>query len=234
MTRRLEWPLRLAAVLLAPSIAGCAENAWAQSRRAAADGGRAAADAHVERGNARDAGPRGSMFGDTIGDSFGAGGLGPTGAGRGGGSSSIGLGSIGSMGRGAGTGTGQGFGVGAGRMSDSRAPRLTVRVETSASREPGLPRDVVQRVVLRNRAMLTYCVESNGGLPDGGALDVSVRFVIDRSGNVSTEGLTVGGVTGPVAACLSHRYALMLFTTPADGAPVPTTQTLTFQMQPTE
>src|SRR6185295_3352252 len=58
----------------------------------------------------------GNMWGDEIGDAFGAGGLGLSGVGEGGGrGEGIGLGSIGTLGHGAGTGTGQGFGSGHGR-----------------------------------------------------------------------------------------------------------------------
>ncbi|HMY19737.1 MAG TPA: FHA domain-containing protein, partial [Polyangium sp.] len=64
---------------------------------------------------------RGNMWGDNIGDSFGAGGLGLSGIGEGGGGrgEGIGLGNIGTIGHGAGTGTGQGFGSGHGRLSGS-------------------------------------------------------------------------------------------------------------------
>ena len=61
---------------------------------------------------------RGNMLGDTIGDSFGAGGLGLSGVGEGGGGrgEGIGLGNFGGLGHGAGTGTGQGIGNGHGRL----------------------------------------------------------------------------------------------------------------------
>ncbi len=61
---------------------------------------------------------RGNMWGDAIGDAFGAGGLGLSGVGEGGGGrgEGIGLGNIGTLGHGAGTGTGQGFGCGHGRL----------------------------------------------------------------------------------------------------------------------
>ncbi|HVK68154.1 MAG TPA: VIT domain-containing protein [Polyangium sp.] len=60
----------------------------------------------------------GNQWGSTIGDGFGAGGLGLSGVAEGGGGrgEGIGLGSIGTIGHGAGTGTGQGFGSGQGRL----------------------------------------------------------------------------------------------------------------------
>ena len=64
---------------------------------------------------------RGNMWGNDIGESFGAGGLGLSGIGEGGGGrgEGIGLGGIGTLGHGAGTGTGQGFGSGHGRLGGS-------------------------------------------------------------------------------------------------------------------
>ncbi len=68
---------------------------------------------------------RGNIWGDEIGESFGAGGLGLSGVGEGGGGvgEGIGLGSIGVIGHGAGSGVGSGFGSGHGRLGGS-APRL--------------------------------------------------------------------------------------------------------------
>lgn len=137
------------------------------------------------------------------------------------------------MGHGAGVGTGEGVGSGAGRMSSTSTPRLSVRIETTSVREAGLPREVVQRLVQRNRGMLTYCLDSHGGLPDGGTLDVSVRFVITGSGSVSPTDVTVTGGSTDVSSCLAQRFGTMLFPTPADRAPVPATQTLTFAQGPT-
>jgi len=65
---------------------------------------------------------RGNLWGDGVGDAFGAGGLGMSGVGEGGGGrgeGGIGLGAIGTIGHGAGTGTGQGFGSGHGRLGGS-------------------------------------------------------------------------------------------------------------------
>src|SRR5258708_21930603 len=69
---------------------------------------------------------RGNMFGDTIGDSFGAGGLGLSGVGEGGGGrgEGIGLGNFGGPGHGAGPGTRQGIRNERGRPG-VRHPRTT-------------------------------------------------------------------------------------------------------------
>jgi tetratricopeptide (TPR) repeat protein len=66
---------------------------------------------------------RGNMWGQDVGDSFGAGGLGLSGAGEGGGghAEGIGIGGLSTVGHGAGTGTGQGFGSGHGRLGGAHA-----------------------------------------------------------------------------------------------------------------
>ncbi|MBK6695821.1 MAG: Ig-like domain-containing protein [Myxococcales bacterium] len=76
----------------------------------------------------------GNLWGDAIGDAFGAGGLGLSGVGEGGGGrgEGIGLGAIGTIGHGAGTGSGQGFGQGHGRLGGA-APAASARA--SALRE---------------------------------------------------------------------------------------------------
>ncbi|MBK8253435.1 MAG: hypothetical protein IPK82_12310 [Polyangiaceae bacterium] len=84
---------------------------------------------------------RGNMWGDEIGDSFGAGGLGLTGIGEGGSGrgEGIGLGSIGTIGHGAGTSSGAA--VGAGPEPASTAPRIE-----SGRQTPGQPQTERRRV----------------------------------------------------------------------------------------
>src|SRR5882724_5462883 len=83
---------------------------------------------------------RGNMWGDEIGDAFGAGGLGLSGIGEGGGGrgEGIGLGNIGTLGHGAGVGTGQGFGAGHGRLGGShqtKAPKVRMGATTVSGRD---------------------------------------------------------------------------------------------------
>ena len=61
---------------------------------------------------------KGSMWGDSIGNGYGASGIGEGGGGRG--APAIGLGQMGTIGHGAGVGTGQGYGSGHGRAGVSR------------------------------------------------------------------------------------------------------------------
>jgi hypothetical protein len=131
---------------------------------------------------------RGNMFGDTIGDSFGAGGLGLSSVGEGGGGSGegIGLQNFGTLGHGAGTGPGQGIGHGTGGVNRGH------KVGAPGIREPGpaqvngrLRPEVIQRIVRQNFGRFRLCYEN--GLRESPNLQgrVSVKFVIDRSGAVS-------------------------------------------------
>jgi hypothetical protein len=163
---------------------------------------------------------RGNMWGDSIGDSFGAGGLGLSGIGEGGGGrgEGIGLGSIGTIGHGAGTGTGQGFGSGHGRLGGShstRAPQVRMGATTVNGR---LPPEVIQRIVRQNYGRFRLCYEN--GLRNNPNLQgrVSVRFVIGRDGAVSN--VSNGGSDMPdasVVQCVIRAYYGLSFPQPEGG-----------------
>jgi hypothetical protein len=163
---------------------------------------------------------RGNMWGDSIGDSFGAGGLGLSGIGEGGGGrgEGIGLGSIGTIGHGAGTGTGQGFGSGHGRLGGShstRAPQVRMGATTVNGR---LPPEVIQRIVRQNYGRFRLCYEN--GLRNNPNLQgrVQVRFVIGRDGAVSN--VSNGGSDLPdagVVQCVVRAYYGLSFPQPEGG-----------------
>jgi hypothetical protein len=163
---------------------------------------------------------RGNMWGDSIGDAFGAGGLGLSGIGEGGGGrgEGIGLGSIGTLGHGAGTGTGQGFGSGHGRLGGShstRAPQVRMGATTVNGR---LPPEVIQRIVRQNYGRFRLCYEN--GLRNNPNLQgrVAVRFVIGRDGAVSN--VSNGGSDLPdagVVQCVIRAYYGLSFPQPEGG-----------------
>ncbi len=131
---------------------------------------------------------RGNMWGDAIGDAFGAGGLGLSGVGEGGGGrgGGIGLGNIGTLGHGSGTGTGQGFGNGHGRLGGAHQAKAPTLRQGSTTVNGRLPPEVIQRIVRQNFGRFRLCYDN--GLRTNPNLQgrVSVKFVIDRSGAVST------------------------------------------------
>ncbi len=162
----------------------------------------------------------GNMFGDEIGDAYGAGGLGLSGIGEGGGGrgEGIGLGSIGTLGHGAGTGTGQGFGSGHGRLGGdhvAKAPKVRMGQTTVSGR---LPPEVIQRIVRQNYGRFRLCYEQ--GLARNPNLEgrVQVRFVIGRDGSVSNVGN--GGSDIPdsaVVQCVIRNYYGLSFPQPEGG-----------------
>jgi hypothetical protein len=162
----------------------------------------------------------GNMFGDEIGDAYGAGGLGLSGIGEGGGGrgEGIGLGSIGTLGHGAGTGTGQGFGSGHGRLGGShstKAPQVRMGATTVSGR---LPPEVIQRIVRQNYGRFRLCYEQ--GLARNPNLEgrAQVRFVIGRDGSVSN--VSNGGSDIPdsaVVQCVIRSYYGLSFPQPEGG-----------------
>jgi hypothetical protein len=163
---------------------------------------------------------RGNMWGNDIGEAFGAGGLGLSGIGEGGGGrgEGIGLGSIGTIGHGAGTGTGQGFGSGHGRLGGSHRTKPP-QVRMGATQVSGrLPPEVIQRIVRQNFGRFRLCYEN--GLRNNPNLTgrVSVRFVIGRDGAVSQ--VANGGSDMPdggVVGCVVRAFYGLSFPQPEGG-----------------
>lgn len=163
---------------------------------------------------------RGNMWGDAIGDAFGAGGLGLTGVGEGGGGrgEGIGLGNIGGLGHGAGTGTGQGFGSGHGRLGGAHKAKAPSLRQGATQVNGRLPPEVIQRIVRQNFGRFRLCYEN--GLRNNPSLSgrVAVKFVIDRSGAVSTA--QDGGSELPdqgVISCVVRGFGNLSFPQPEGG-----------------
>jgi hypothetical protein len=156
---------------------------------------------------------RGAMWGDTIGEVFGTGGLGLSGAGEGGGErgEAIGLGSFGRLGHG--IGTGQGQSIGPGHMVGTPGIR-----EGGTSVHGRLPPEAIQRIVRQNFGRFRLCYEN--GLRANPSLEgrVTVRFLIDRGGAVAT--MTDGGSSLPDAvavACVVRAFGDLSFPQPEGG-----------------
>jgi hypothetical protein len=164
---------------------------------------------------------RGNMWGDSIMDAYGSGGLGLTGIGEGGGGrgEGIGLGSIGTIGHGAGLGDGQGFGNGHGHLAGGRkakAPRVSFVGATTVNGR--IPPEVIQRIVRQNYGRFRLCYE--GGLRNNPGLTgrVSVRFVIGRDGAVSQVGNAGSDLPSPdVVQCVSNSFYGLSFPQPEGG-----------------
>jgi hypothetical protein len=155
-----------------------------------------------------------SMFGEAIGDAFGAGGLGLSGVGQSGGvGEGIGLGSLGTLGHGAGTGVGQGIG---GSRPTSRTPSLRMGAVQVTGR---LPPEVIQRIVRQNFGRFRLCYEQ--GLRTNPALAgrVTTHFVIDRTGAVVSASDAGSDLPSPsVVSCVERSFSNLSFPQPEGGS----------------
>lgn len=163
---------------------------------------------------------RGNMWGDSIGDAFGAGGLGLSGVGEGGGGrgEGIGLGNIGTIGHGAGTGTGQGFGNGHGRIGGAHKTKAPSLRQGQTQVNGRLPPEVIQRIVRQNFGRFRLCYENGLRTNPSLAGRVQVKFVIDRSGSVSAS--QDGGSDMPdqgVVQCVVRGFSNLSFPQPEGG-----------------
>lgn len=169
-------------------------------------------------------GVRGNMWGDEIGDAYGAGGLGLSGIGEmgGGRGEGIGLGSVGSLGHGAGTSSGaQGFGRGGGGSGEGRgtlSTRNDPKVAVSARVVSGtLPPEVVTRILRSRISRLLDCYKT--ALKTEPTLDgvVALEFTIDATG--ATTNVTNPGAANAAGACMSREVGTLSYPQP-EGGPV--------------
>lgn len=165
---------------------------------------------------------RGNMWGDEIGESFGAGGLGLAGIGEGGGGTSegIGLGSVGTIGHGAGTGTGQGFGSGHGRLGRSHRaspPRVKMGSTTVSGT---LPPEVIQRIVRSHFGRFRVCYQSALKSKPNLKGRVNVRFTIGATGTVSNVEGSGNIPDQGVIACVTRAFYALSFPQPEGGGTV--------------
>ena len=163
----------------------------------------------------------GKMFGDTIGDAAGTGGLGPSGTGQGGGGNadSIGLNDIGiGFEHGHGPGPDQGIGDSMGHSQRGHVVRSPRIVEAAVEVNGRIPREVIQRVVHENFGRFRFCYEN--GLRANPALQgrVVVKFTIDRTGAVA---MTADGgselADAKVVQCVVRGFGNLSFPAPGGG-----------------
>jgi hypothetical protein len=143
-----------------------------------------------------------SIFGDAIGESFGVGGLGLTGSGVTG-NGTIGLGNIG--------GIGQRFGG----ASSKPAPNLRQGTTEVSGR---LPPEVIQRIVRQNFGRFRLCYENGLKTKPGIAGKVTVRFVIDGKGEVTSVSDAGSDLPSPsTVSCVVRAFSNLSFPQPESG-----------------
>ncbi|MEP7126509.1 MAG: AgmX/PglI C-terminal domain-containing protein [Byssovorax sp.] len=165
----------------------------------------------------------GNMWGQSIDEAGGAGGLGLSGIGDGGGGqwNGIGLGRVGTVGNGNGLGDGQDFGNGHshGQLQGThiaKAPGL-VRVGTPIT-SGRLPPEIIQRTVRQNFGRFKFCYEAGLRNNPNLAGRVAVRFIINHDGSVSSA--QNGGSDLPdagVVSCVTRAFFGLSFPQPENG-----------------
>ncbi len=164
----------------------------------------------------------GEMFGESIGESGGAGGLTMHGLERGGGGygEQIGMGRIGTCGTNCGTGPGDsGFGrsVGGTRGGHhTKVPSIRPNGQTIVSGH--IPAEVIQRIVRQNYGRFRQCYEM--GLRTNPNLTgrVSARFVIGRDGAVTNASNGGGDLPdSAVTSCVISAFYGLSFPAPDGG-----------------
>jgi len=166
----------------------------------------------------------GSLFGSTIGDATGTGGLGLWGNDQGGGGTAniIGLGGLNGLGNYGTCPPGakcDGIGNRVGLLPGNHAPTAPrIRMPQTMSTNGKLDPIVIQRIIQQNSGRFRQCYEM--GLRGNPSLEghVGVKFIIDRSGAVSTAvdaGSTIADRS--VSACVVRSFTSLSFPAPADG-----------------
>jgi hypothetical protein len=163
-------------------------------------------------------GATGNMFGNTVGDSFGFGGLGVRGTGTGGGGAgeTVGIGGIGTKGRGGGLG-GYGQGVGGlGRKGD-RDIAITAGTATVIG---SIDKELIRAVIKEHAAQIRFCYEEQLAVNPKLAGKVLIKWTIDADGNASNASIDGGGTTlvdDKVHQCMMARIVSWQFPKPKGG-----------------
>jgi hypothetical protein len=165
----------------------------------------------------------GHLFGGSIDDALGTGGLGVHGPGEGGGGPSdvIGLGDmseLGHTGRCGGPGPCDGIGVGYSKPGGGHVPRFKAPRYGTPETNGHLPAEVIQRIVRANDGRYRFCYQN--GLRQNPTLQgrVTVKFLIDRHGAVAFA--ADGGSDIPdeaVRRCVVSSFTNLSFPEPDSG-----------------
>lgn len=163
----------------------------------------------------------GNMWGLTLDDAFGGGGLGLTGPGEGGGGTCdcIGMGQIGhGLGHGLGDGPG-GMGRGHGVLPSTHVPKpMSMREGKLVSAGGQIPAEVIQRIVRQNFGRFRLCYENGLRANPSIAGRVAVNFVIDRHGAVSLAADAGSDLPDQgVISCVVRGFQTLSFPEPSGG-----------------
>jgi len=160
----------------------------------------------------------GNMFGATVGDAFGFGGLGLKGEGQGGGGSgqTIGIGAVGTKGRGGGMG-GYGSGVGGlGKKGEGQIGIATAEAKVLGAIDP----ELIRRVIREHASQVRYCYEQQLALDPKLEGKVAIRWQIEADGRATSPQVEVAETTlrsVEVQRCIMSRIVTWPFPKPRGG-----------------
>lgn len=160
----------------------------------------------------------GNMFGPTVGDSYGLGGLGIRGSGSGGGGQgeTIGIGAVGTKGRGGGLGS---YGTGVGGLGKKGDRDVSVSAGNAVVMG-SIDRELVRKVIQDHAAQIRYCYEQQLALNPKLSGKVSIKWIINADG--SATGAQVDGSATTLADdrvhdCMKARIQSWQFPRPKGG-----------------
>lgn len=161
----------------------------------------------------------GNLWGDSIGDSFGANGLSLSGIGEGGGGKYEGIG-VGNNIGGLGYNLSKNGKTGSfdGRLKDYKPQSIKMRVGNTTTSSGKIAPEVIQRIVRQNFGRYRFCYEKGLRSDPNLAGRVSVKFVIGRNGAVMQA--SNGGSDLPnneVVGCVVNAFKTLSFPAPENG-----------------
>ena len=163
----------------------------------------------------------GSMFGDSVGEAAGFGGLGVAGVGRGGGGfseTSIGVGNMATRGRGGRGGSGYGRGVSRYGNRNSKVPKVIPGTPIVSG---ALDKEIIRRIIRQHRAEYQYCYEKQLNKKRDLNGKVKVKFTIAGNGSVIAATVTESTMGDKnVEQCLVKRIKRWVFPEPKGGGVV--------------
>ncbi len=176
----------------------------------------------------------GDNNGSRIGDAFGVGAFGRTGAGRGGGGVSergFGAGNIGTAGRSGGGGGGSDYGRNAGQI-DERATLVPQVIPGRPVVSGSLDKEIIARVIRQHRNEIKYCYESELIKNKNLAGKVTVSFTISGTGAVVAATAAGGTLNSPaVSNCIASKVRRWVFPEPNGGGIVKVSYPFVFAPQ---
>jgi hypothetical protein len=159
----------------------------------------------------------GGLFGTTIGDARGSGGLGLKGGGPGGGGDSlysVGIGTVGTRGRGAGEG---GYGYGVGSIGGKKDHDIGISGGTPMVLG-SLDKELIRRVIHAHRNEIRYCYERALTANPGLWGKVTVNFIIGGNGGVQSSKVKETTMNNAeVEGCIVQKIKMWKFPEPKGG-----------------